>query len=206
MKMSKPRKKAQPIARERILDTAFMLFAEQGLEGTTTKQIAVGAKVNEVTLFRIFGSKEALFQSVIGERSPLSSVRQNVDFNNTRSFDELLLRNAQMVLANLKSNKHFFQLLVGELWRHPELSQRVTGSLIEEASHFLAKIFQEQMDKRLLRPMDALSLARAWIGFVQSYFLLNHLLRPDPPSPKEDEEVLRSFVAIFLDGTRGERG
>ena len=46
--------------REQILAAAARLYAEHGFRGTTTRAIAEAAGVNEVTLFRIFGSKEAL--------------------------------------------------------------------------------------------------------------------------------------------------
>lgn len=49
-----------PPTREHILAAAARLYAECGFRGTTTRAIAEAAGVNEVTLFRIFGSKETL--------------------------------------------------------------------------------------------------------------------------------------------------
>jgi AcrR family transcriptional regulator len=46
--------------RELILEAAMRVFAEVGSRGATTRKIAEAAGVNEVTLFRHFGSKEAL--------------------------------------------------------------------------------------------------------------------------------------------------
>jgi AcrR family transcriptional regulator len=43
--------------REQILAAAAKLYAEHGFRGTTTRAVAEAAGVNEVTLFRIFGSK-----------------------------------------------------------------------------------------------------------------------------------------------------
>jgi AcrR family transcriptional regulator len=43
--------------REHILSAAAKLYAEHGFRGTTTRAVAEAAGVNEVTLFRIFGSK-----------------------------------------------------------------------------------------------------------------------------------------------------
>lgn len=48
--------------RQRIMAIALKLFSEQGYYQTTTKQIAQHAEINEITLFRHFGSKENLFQ------------------------------------------------------------------------------------------------------------------------------------------------
>jgi len=51
--------------RERILDAAIRVFAETGYRGATTRRIAQLADVNEVTLFRNFGSKEELLQQAV---------------------------------------------------------------------------------------------------------------------------------------------
>lgn len=52
----------QPSARERILQAAERVFAQYGPAGATTRRIAEEAGVNEVTLFRHFGSKEVLLE------------------------------------------------------------------------------------------------------------------------------------------------
>ena len=46
--------------RDDLLDVTARLYAEHGWRGTTTRRIAEAAGVNEVTIFRRFGSKEAL--------------------------------------------------------------------------------------------------------------------------------------------------
>jgi outer membrane protein len=46
--------------RDHILAAAARLYGEHGFRGTTTRRIAEEAGVNEVTLFRLFGTKTAL--------------------------------------------------------------------------------------------------------------------------------------------------
>ena len=43
--------------RDRILEAAALVYAETGFRGATTRRIAERAGVNEITLFRHFGSK-----------------------------------------------------------------------------------------------------------------------------------------------------
>ena len=52
--------------RDRILDAAKKIYAQHGFRGATTRLIAIEAGVNEVTLFRTFGSKSALIEAVLG--------------------------------------------------------------------------------------------------------------------------------------------
>lgn len=54
-----------PDSRDRILDAAARVYAEFGFRGATTRRIALAAGVNEVTLFRTFGSKAALIDEAL---------------------------------------------------------------------------------------------------------------------------------------------
>jgi AcrR family transcriptional regulator len=57
-----------PPTRDQLLDAAARVFAEHGFRGATTRRIAEEADVNEVTLFRLFGSKDALLGEAIRTR------------------------------------------------------------------------------------------------------------------------------------------
>src|SRR5690242_701028 len=50
---------------EQLLTAALKVFAAAGTRGATTRRIAQEAGVNEVTLFRHFGSKEALIRQAV---------------------------------------------------------------------------------------------------------------------------------------------
>lgn len=56
-------------AREQLLQAAIKIYSTSGVRGATTKRIAQEAGVNEVTLFRQFGSKEALLQEALALRA-----------------------------------------------------------------------------------------------------------------------------------------
>jgi Transcriptional regulator len=51
--------------RRRILETALDLFAAQGYEGASTRQIAEGAGVNLPAIQYYFGNKEGLYRAII---------------------------------------------------------------------------------------------------------------------------------------------
>lgn len=58
-------------SKKRIQDAAMDLFAQKGYARATTSAIAKAAGVNEVTLFRIFGNKKALFYDVYFMMTPM---------------------------------------------------------------------------------------------------------------------------------------
>jgi AcrR family transcriptional regulator len=51
--------------RDEILNAAAGVFAQHGFRGSTTRRIADAAGVNEITIFRQFGSKEALIREAM---------------------------------------------------------------------------------------------------------------------------------------------
>jgi len=62
------------VSRERILEAAGRVYAKHGFRGATTRLIAAEAGVNEVTLFRTFGSKGALLEAVLEQNDVCSEV------------------------------------------------------------------------------------------------------------------------------------
>ncbi len=58
------------ISRTRLLEAAAQVFAEAGFRGATTRRIAEVAGVNEVTLFRLFGSKAQLLTEAMACMHP----------------------------------------------------------------------------------------------------------------------------------------
>lgn len=59
--------------RTRLLDAALRVYQQSGSRGATTRRIAREAGVNEVTLFRHFGSKAALISEALD-----AAARQNL--------------------------------------------------------------------------------------------------------------------------------
>lgn len=53
--------------KERILQSALKLFAEQGYNGTSTSKIAKDAEVSEALIFRHFDNKEGLLKAVLDQ-------------------------------------------------------------------------------------------------------------------------------------------
>src|SRR6516162_10180602 len=65
--------------RRQILAIASGIFARKGYQGTTTREIAEEAGVNEALLFRHFPSKENLYWTIIEEQCSARGRRQQID-------------------------------------------------------------------------------------------------------------------------------
>jgi AcrR family transcriptional regulator len=58
-------RKTKDARREEILDAALTVFAERGLEGASTEEIARLAGISQPYVFRLFGTKKELFRAVV---------------------------------------------------------------------------------------------------------------------------------------------
>jgi AcrR family transcriptional regulator len=58
-------RKTKEARREEILDAALLEFAEGGLHGASTEDIARRAGISQPYVFRLFGTKKALFRAVV---------------------------------------------------------------------------------------------------------------------------------------------
>ncbi len=192
--------------RDKILNAALELFAEKGFSASTTKEIARRAKVNEVTIFRQFRSKRALFGAVVAERSPMLPIRERVSTDPRGSVDDLLLGNVRVVLKMLRSNRHLFYIMMGDAWRQPKIRKIAYDESIKKGLEFVASLMKGLMDAGKMRRMDPMIPARSLMGAVQFYFLTTEILGEGTPEPHEEEQVIRGFVSILLDGMRQEGG
>ena len=58
-------RKTKEARREEILDAAFIEFAERGLAGASTEDIARRAGISQPYVFRLFGTKKELYRVVV---------------------------------------------------------------------------------------------------------------------------------------------
>jgi AcrR family transcriptional regulator len=106
--------------RTTLLDVTARLYAEHGWRGTTTRRIAEAAGVNEVTLFRQFGSKEALLLESI--RS-VSNGELTVELPATpRRLRSELTVWALAHHAEIDGKRHLIRNCLAEWEEHPQLA------------------------------------------------------------------------------------
>jgi AcrR family transcriptional regulator len=102
----------------RIFDAALDLLVLHGYEGATTREIADRAGVNEVTLFRRYGSKAALFERAIDHR--LSDTPLNrLSFSGDLEADLVAIVDAY--LETNETSGDVVSILLIEMPRNPDL-------------------------------------------------------------------------------------
>jgi AcrR family transcriptional regulator len=104
--------------RDRILEAAKRVYAKHGFRGATTRLIAIEADVNEVTIFRTFGSKAALFDSLMHSHVVTSPVPVLPD--EPVHPEAEIVRWCSSVLAHMRENRSLLRKSIGELEERPD--------------------------------------------------------------------------------------
>ena len=97
---------------DRILNASLETFKEKGYLKATTKDIASLAGVAEVTLYRKFSTKKALFEATLRKHLNLSLEDTSIDpHTKSTTFIPKLLRNR---LERMSRQRDFIKLLIRE--------------------------------------------------------------------------------------------
>ena len=108
-------------AREQLLQAAIKVYSVSGVRGATTRRIALEAGVNEVTLFRHFGSKDALMQEALRWKAQ-ALFTSTLPAEPADPFVELLAF-ARNHYDALSKHRDLIRVSMGEFAEHPEATQ-----------------------------------------------------------------------------------
>lgn len=187
--------------KEKLLKATLKLISEKGYLGATTREIAQGAGVTELTLFRNFCSKEKLFEEVLNRYTFLPRLRELLSELGGLSYDEALRVVGIRFLETLKERKPLVRIMLSEMNVYPEKIRVVYNEFIDELIHTLAGYFGSLQKRRILRIFLPEITARAFLGMIFSYFMAEEIVKGRNIGKKEIEKVIRGFVDIFVHGT-----
>ena len=109
--------------RDRILQAATRVYAQHGFRGATTRLIAIEAGVNEVTLFRTFGSKGALFQAMMQHHVASSPLPELPD--EPRDPQQEITAWCTALLAHMRASGSLIRKSFGEMEERPDAAVSV---------------------------------------------------------------------------------
>lgn len=194
---SPPTSEAQ--TRDRILQAAQKLFAAQGYDGTTTRDLAQAAGVAEGTLFRHFANKKAILVEVAtkGWVEILTDLLTELsEMGSYKAVAQVMRRR----MWNMQKNSDLLRVCFMEAQFHPDLRDRIQEEIIEKMSGVAEAYFQEAMDKGVYRQMDAKLVAKVFLGmFAIAGFSDNTIMSPES-SPQELQKMAEGLADIFLNG------
>jgi AcrR family transcriptional regulator len=177
-----------PINEHRILEATLAVWREEGYRNATTRKVADRAGIGEITLFRRFGDKAALFNAALASEA-LRFRNDNIYFSGdvqpdlmriVEAYGELLERNGEIILDFLVNTPRDESLaalapipleaiaaVIGVIMQHQATGKLRLGPppvlILDLLSPVLMRHMLERVQPALITKLDA--------GFVVSGFL-----------------------------------
>jgi AcrR family transcriptional regulator len=181
--------------RAKILAAARELFERNGTRGTTTREVAEKAGVNEATLFRHFGSKRALLVAMREQACGVEEFRSILSALAGVDFAADLRQIAYQVTENMLAKRAMMCVSLAEDATGSDDVPEFRGPA--QISTDLASYFTAKAAAGAFRGDPALA-ARCFLGILFSYVVGPKLW--DSAAP--DRATLDGIVDVFLNGVR----
>jgi len=181
--------------RDDLLAAAARVYAEAGYRGATTRRIALAAGVNEITLFRHFGSKDALLREALTrtDNRPEAELPEE-----PRDPAAELLAWAGSHITDMRGRQALIRTCMGEFAEHPGLFVPENSGPVRAArslAQYLRRLRQRGLTQAEFDPRAAAALL---IGTLFADAMGREIM-PDLYA-NEPDQALREYVALFLRG------
>ena len=148
--------------RERLLDAAARVYAETGYRGATTRRIAQEAGVNEITLFRHFGSKTTLILEAVRQ----ANLRSDCPSVPASPGDPVVEIKAWVhdELRHLTQLRSIIRTSLGEVEERPEILPLLREKPLDVILGLSSYIEQLQHEGRASTDVEARTAALTFFG------------------------------------------
>jgi AcrR family transcriptional regulator len=192
--------------REQILKTALKLFAAQGFDATSTRQIAREVGIAEGLIFHYFPTKASLLAAILEDRVEerrafRRELRPLLEDAAGKPVSEVLHAVASGWFATLRRDEETVVVLFTAAQTNPEVWQ-AWQRLIREGTELLTAYLASRVDAGELR--KDLPLETAGTMFVSSLmiFFLTRRQLPEPEWREQSEAYARELISVWLEGAR----
>jgi AcrR family transcriptional regulator len=182
-------------AEARILASAAGMFAISGYNGVSTRDIANGAGVNEVTIYRHYPRKRDLYVAVLDAELQQVKLRGDLLARIAEAQDArtAVARTFELIWATLANRQDLLRLMqycsleMGE--DIDPLLRRHLGELVE----VIARYLEPWVSKGELRAASAKTLVLSLVAIILSHHTLHRLFAGDGSSP---EALFKAYAEL----------
>jgi len=184
-----------PTTADRLITAALEMFSRRGL-AATTREIADEAGVNEVTLFRLFESKDRLLAAVVGEVVRAESEALDrvdfIDFDMRRDIAKL----ADVYFDTHEQYQRFMRTMLAHRFQ-PKLTEDIMREVIQPLRDKFIRYLAEGQRRGVVRAEIELSPAvDAFTGMIFAAVLRRAVFAPG----YSRETYLGTCADLFLRG------
>jgi TetR/AcrR family transcriptional regulator, mexJK operon transcriptional repressor len=199
-----------------ILDAASTIFLAHGYLGTNMDLIAAEAKTSKQTVYKHFGSKEALFVEIVTSITDTAGDqvhKDRPDIGDDPDVDALLREYAerQLIIVLQPRVLQLRRTVISEAGRFPELARVLYERGPKRAITELTALFTELRERGLLMIDDPAHEAERFNWLIMAAPLNRGMLLGDEAIPTRAQlrrhvaDAVRFFLGFFLAACHTER-
>ncbi len=204
-----PARQPGQVRRTQVIEAAIRLFSSRGFQGTTTKQIAEAAGVNEALIFRYFNTKLELYSAIIDHVSEHLSVERWIaeltPLAASRDDFSLFSSLARKIIENYEGKREVYQLTLYSALDGHELARMFRERQTAPLERFLEEYVLQRQREGAFAVCDALATIRGFLCMCKHQAMLK-VLFGDEYNGLTDEQAVTNFTHLFLDGARIREG
>ncbi|MBE9159043.1 TetR/AcrR family transcriptional regulator [Nodosilinea sp. LEGE 06152] len=190
-------------ARQRLVDAAFQLFSSQGVGATTTRQVADLAGVNEVTLFRQFGSKHGLLAAVMTEAEVLVSPGYRLELEPVGQIptDQALRHFLTQCLETLDQLSELVRAVIGEAGQFSAANSQAMGRGLQTIRDCVAEYLESVLGQGIAPGLPPEEVAGLVMALLLGYAAIDSTTSgpPDIADAAVETSGLWPNRAAFID-------
>ncbi|MBU1376195.1 MAG: TetR/AcrR family transcriptional regulator [Alphaproteobacteria bacterium] len=191
--------------RRAVLETAAALFFERGYAATSIDAIIARAGGSKRNIYAQFGSKAGLFTAIVSQNADQALATLEIDEAAGRDLRETLAAFGRRLLEVYMSPTvlGIYRVVVAEAHRDRALAEAFYDKGPGRTSAALREVLERAAARGEIAMLDPAIHAEHFVGLTRDNLHLQVVLglRP-PPAPAEIDAIVRSAVALFLDGLR----
>ncbi|MEO8368606.1 MAG: TetR/AcrR family transcriptional regulator [Candidatus Solibacter sp.] len=190
--------------RRQLVETALDLFSRKGFGGTTTKEIAAAAGVNEAIIFRHFPSKQDLYNAVLDyhhETAEIAECLAEFKILMDRNDDEGLFRSiVERILQAYRKDLRVHRVLLFAALEGHETGLAHSRALKIPVFELLSQYIARRQSEGAIRPTNPGAIIAAVAGMATHYATMTQMFGYSINST--ESEIAGAFVNILMHGIR----
>ena len=185
----------------RIVEAAAQLFAHNGFKGTTTREIAQLACLNEATLFRYFPRKPELFWAAV--ESHVARVKLARDTQTSLASDDapaiVVPLLVSFLLDNLNHQPQLRRLLHVAAFELPE-SDKMIREHLGPIFDMVCAYFKRCAEKGTMRNVEPSLATLGLMGAITAHQGWSKLFTGREAPYADDQQALSAYAILWLNG------
>lgn len=190
--------------RLQILEVAMELFSQRGFRGTTTKEIALAAGVNEAIIYRHFATKNELYAAIVDHKAKAPRVQQlqmtlheaMKSGDDRRVFESL----AFSVLEFHEQDEMAMRILLYSALEGHELAEMIYRNHLARIHRQLTDYVEKRIADGSFRRVDAKTVVRGFMGMIINQVMFKKFFQryDNEPPALTNRQAAEQFTDLFL--------